>query len=747
MAQPPRTVPLLVLIASVAVASTTVAGVAASRPEHPPASAASAGRVVPEVPPTPAVTADGRITDMVRLGDRILVRGWFDKIGPYSGSGMPVDPATGERVAAPLADGQISVSVPDGAGGWYVAGDFRSIGDVRTHGLAHLGPDGTPDPSFTHRVNGLVSALAYADGTLWFGGIFDRVDATPRQHLAAISTSTGDLTAFSAPEGLVVTELAYAAASGERPARVYVGTDRVVALDPTTGATDPSFTSDLRGNVRALLVDGDRVLVGGHGLVALDADTGAVDTGFGIAEEHFPATMDGTVHTLLREGGRLYAGGDFASLGGVPGPLVALDATSGLGEPGFAPSISDLTYASSDRGVFDLTLAGGRLWVGGSFARVDGTPAGNLVALDPATGARAALPVPVLDNGVNAVDASDGGLYVGGQFFMTDAVRAPGFAALDAETLLPIASFTPRRNGYANDLVAGQDVVYLAPTHFEGYGRYTEDGRTLWYWSRTDRIRAVDAVTGTARPELALRVRDLCGVTTIGDELYVAQRLRNDQKFPRTRISVYSEATGELTRRFRLPLRGYVSELSSIDGQLLAAGSFRRFREDGQPAHLAVIEVSPRDGALSQQFDLHTHGPVGDVEVQGNDIYVAGLYDRVQDGTRRVDLPGLARFDRSPTGFAELVRRFQPPKRLDRVGIPEVTGLGDALLLHTYGSWFLDADLGARLPDPTGGFGPQVDDAVPDPGGLVYSAHNYVSLTGNDFYDLGFVARATTAPE
>jgi hypothetical protein len=684
---------------------------------------------------------------MVRLGDRILVRGWFDKIGPYSGSGMPVDPDTGERVAAPLADGQISVSVPDGAGGWYVAGDFRSIGDVRTHGLAHLGPDGTPDPTFTHRVNGLVSALAYADGTLWFGGIFDRVDGTPRQHLAAISTSTGDLTAFSAPQGLVVTELAYAAASGERPARVYVGTDRVVALDPTTGATDPSFTSDLRGNVRALLVDGDRVLVGGHGLVALDADTGAVDTGFGIAEERFPATMDGTVHTLLREGETLYAGGDFASLGGVSGPLVALDATDGLGEPAFAPSISDLTYASSDRGVFDLTLAGGRLWVGGSFARVDGTPAGNLVALDPATGARAALPVPVLDNGVNAVDASDGGLYVGGQFFMTDAVRAHGFAALDAETLLPIPSFTPRRNRYASDMVAGQDVVYLAPTHFEGYGRFTEDGRTLWYWSMTDRIRAVDAVTGTARPELGLRVRDLCGVATIGDELYVAQRLRNDQKFPRTRISVYSQGTGKLARRFRLPLRGYVSELSSIDGQLLAAGSFRRFREDGQPAHLAVIEVSPRDGELSQQFDLHTHGPVGDVEVQGNDIYVAGLYDRVQDGTRRVDLPGLARFDRSPTGFAELVRRFQPPKRLDRVGIPEVTGLGDALLLHTYGSWFLDADLGARLPDPTGGFGPQVDDAVPDAGGLVYSAHNYVSLTGNDFYDLGFVARATVAPD
>jgi len=744
MAQPPRTAPLLAVLVSLAVASTTVA-VAASRPDGHRAGPTSEPRAVPEVPPVPAVTADGRIIEMVRLGDRIFVRGWFDKIGPYSGSGMPVDPDTGERVAAPLADGQISVSVPDGAGGWYVAGDFRSIGDVRTHGLAHLGPDGTPDPTFTHRVNGLVSALAYADGTLWFGGVFSRVDGTPRQRLAAISTATGNLTAFSAPQELVVTELAYAAAAGQRPARVYVGTDRVVALDPTTGATDPSFSSDLRGNVRALLVDGDRVLVGGHGLVALEADTGAVDTGFGIAEERFPSTMDGTVHTLLREGGTLYAGGDFASLGGVPGPLVALDATDGLGEPAFAPSISNLTYSSSDRGIFDLTVAGGRLWAGGSFARVDSAPAGNLVALDPATGARADLPVPVLDSGVNAVDASDGGLYVGGQFFMTDAVRAPGFAALDAETLLPIASFTPRRNGYGSEMVPGQDVLYLAPTHFEGYGRFTSGGRTQWYWSGVDRIRAVDPVTGASLPGLGLRrVRDLCGVTTIGDHLYVAQRLRNDQKFPHTRISVYSQLTGELTRRFRLPLRGYVSEVGTIDGQLLAAGSFRRFREDGQPAHLAVIEVSPRDGGLNQQLDLHTHGPVGDVEVQGDDIYVAGLYDRVQDGTHRVDLPGLARFDRSPTGYASLVRRFQPPQRLDRVGVAEVTGLGDALLLHTFGSWFLDADLGTRLPDPTGGFGPQVDDAVPDPGGLVYSAHNYVSLTGNDFFDLGFVARAST---
>ena len=732
MATPLRPLRLTVLLATGALVASTTTALALTA-----GSDRTVARAVPQVAPDLAITADGRITEILRKGDRIYVRGSFSSIGPFVGSGMPLDPVSGERITAPLVDGQISVAVPDGSGGWFVGGDFEQIGDVRTRGLAHLDADGNADPDFTHEVNGLVSALDVHDGTVWLGGIFTEVNGTAREGLAAVSTETGALTDFSAPQDLRVTELDHAEASGDRPARVYVGTDRVVALDPVTGAVDETFTSDLRGAVRALLVDGDRVLVGGRGLAALDADTGDPDPTFGLAGERFPSDTAGWVHTLLSAGGRLYVGGDFASLGGRTGPLVALAPATGLADPGFAPSIADVRGSYGDGGVFDLAVVGDDLWAGGAFALAGGASASNLAVFDPATGDRRAVATPGFDHAVNAVDVSDDGLYVGGQFYMQDPHHAPGFAALDAETLLPVTSFNPRRHRFGS-MLAGDAAIYTATTHFEGYARGDKP-----YYNWPERIRAVDPETGESLADLSLgRVRTLSGVTTLAGELYVGQRLENDQRFPRTRISVYSQTTGDLVRRFRLPHPGYVAELSSVGGKLLAVGSFRRWRASGQPAHLAAMEINPRNGRLRDGFDLHAHGPIYDVEQRGGHLYVAGMFDSVNTGTREVDRAGLAAFDRSGAGYADLVRSFKPPMNLKRSWFTRLIDLGDAVFVSAWQETFVDARTGAKLPDPTGGYAPVIEAVAPDPDGIVYSATIPVPLSGNRRYYLSFISRA-----
>ena len=65
--------------------------------------------------------------------------------------------------------------------------------------------------------------------------------------------------------------------------------------------------------------------------------------------------------------------------------------------------------------------------------------------------------------------------------------------------------------------IAFFEYCLMVPANRYGYGRFTEGGQTQWYWSGVDRIRAVDPVSGATLPGLGLRkVRDLCGVTTIG---------------------------------------------------------------------------------------------------------------------------------------------------------------------------------------------------------------------------------------
>src|ERR1700754_5164587 len=60
-----------------------------------------------------------------------------------TGGGTP-DPG-----AFPTVAGSVRAVVADGAGGWYVGGDFERIGSRRIRNLAHITRDGAVDPAFT----------------------------------------------------------------------------------------------------------------------------------------------------------------------------------------------------------------------------------------------------------------------------------------------------------------------------------------------------------------------------------------------------------------------------------------------------------------------------------------------------------------------------------------------------------------------------------------------------------------------
>src|SRR5215510_9716164 len=45
-----------------------------------------------------------------------------------SGCGVPISTVSGAALAMPRVDGQILAVVSDGAGGWFIAGDFSKVG-------------------------------------------------------------------------------------------------------------------------------------------------------------------------------------------------------------------------------------------------------------------------------------------------------------------------------------------------------------------------------------------------------------------------------------------------------------------------------------------------------------------------------------------------------------------------------------------------------------------------------------------
>jgi hypothetical protein len=229
--------------------------------------------------------------------------------------------------------------------------------------------------------------------------------------------------------------------------------------DPTWG-TD--FTPDGRAQrVSAIAVVGRKVFLGGeftamvppgggparaaktrNHLAALDVDTHALLP--------WDPDADGTVRALVlsADGTKLYVGGDFDHIGGMPASKLALvDLKTGKVDPGFGSGVRGPVKA--------LALAGDRLYVGGIFDAVAG-PAGDeprpkLAALDAATGELLPWTPPRLGPGryvghdgvptpgdwsgdVNAIAVPPEGsrVYVAGSFL--DFAAQGGLVVLDAAT-------------------------------------------------------------------------------------------------------------------------------------------------------------------------------------------------------------------------------------------------------------------------------------------------------------------------
>lgn len=673
--------------------------------------------------PTRSVVADGPVDQVVHSGHRVYALGGFAHVGTYTGPGRVVDVVTGADLPAPvLPDGQVSVVVGDGNGGWYVGGDF-DMGDYPDGrgGLQHVLADGTEDPAFDVGTNGLVSALAYDDGTLWVGGQFDRVGTAVRHNLAAVRVSDGAVRSFRADQDQRVTELLLG------NDHLYVGSDHVEAVDPVTGAAVEGFEPTATGpSIGALALGGGLLYVGGPDVIAVDPDTGAPDDAFHV-------TISGqhtSVHTLAYVGSRLYVGSDAPKVAGRTGYLAAVVPGTGALDTSFDPRVSGgrASYSSTG-GVFDLSVQGEKIWVAGAFSSAGGKARHDLAVLDTQTGAALSSPkVPGFTNQVNAITPGGTGLYVGGHFFLDEPAGTTRLAAFDDKTLQPVAGFHARAvSQWGGELVAAPNALYVGKAHFYGYDPIAT--QPPYYTDDTEVIRAYGRDTGAADPRRTHRVRNLTGFTTVGSRLVVAQRLRGDVKFPGNRITVYGP-DGRVEHTYRMPLRGYISYLTSVQGDLLAVGSFKASPAHKRPWDSVMVRFGLRDGALRLGFDPHLDGAVYHAAVSGGSIYATGLFSDWYPDILKMDARSkhVAAFDPAPFDHNGVLLR--------------TTALGDLLWVGGSQRHYLNARTGAVVADPTHGRAHETTSVTRVPGGLVWGSTTYgITMEGSSWNVLGYVAR------
>jgi len=75
---------------------------------------------------------DGTINAFLLSGNTLYVGGEFTRVGPRTGSGVPLATASATpETGFPAVEGSVYAAVPDGAGGWFIGGSLAPWATAR----------------------------------------------------------------------------------------------------------------------------------------------------------------------------------------------------------------------------------------------------------------------------------------------------------------------------------------------------------------------------------------------------------------------------------------------------------------------------------------------------------------------------------------------------------------------------------------------------------------------------------------
>jgi WD40 repeat protein len=567
---------------------------------------------------------DGRVSSVLRAGDRIYLGGSFTLVGPNTGFGVALSAADGRIDASfPRINDKVRAVVADGSGGWYIGGDFQRVGSAFRPGLAHILASGAVDLAWKPRTDGSVNALALSpDRTrLYAGGAFGAIDGATRNGLVALDADTGEVDPGWNPDTNGAVNALVLSPDG---ARLYAGGaftsvggvahPRLVALEAATGAPDHNWDPNANNVVRtlALSTDGTRLYAGGtftavrgvarNYLAAVDSTRGFVDA--------WNPDANGAVNALSpsSDGDDLYAGGDFTAVGGASrNRLANIDAASGSVRP-WNPDANKTVSALA------LSPGGDAIYVGGDFTGLGGVTRNRLAAVSAGTGAPTAWN-PAANGAVNALAAShDGGrVYAGGALTSVGGVSRARLAALNASTGELDPGWAPRAN----------KPVYALALSPDGTRIYVGGDFTTISGSARGHLAAVDVGTGAVNPRWN-PAADSAVRTIFASErgVYVGGNFGTINSLPRVRLALLNDSTGAPEPGWNASANALVRTLElSADGSRLYAGG--AFTEVSGQVRKNLVALDAQAGSFVGSWLPTVRRPVFDLTVSGTRVYTA----------------------------------------------------------------------------------------------------------------------------
>jgi CSLREA domain-containing protein len=587
----------------------------------------------PTVSPTPAAPAqfaplsrlvsNGTVYAMTASASAIYLAGNFSYLGPFTGSGVVGDPATGAlQPGFPVFEGAVNMAVGDGFGGWFVGGAFSKVAGLTRPYLVHVFSNGSLDPNFSPAPDNAVLALVLSGNVLYVAGYFNTIGGLSRPGLAKLSATSGaaDPVFNAAPSGGVAALALNGGdlfAGGEFFAIGGQNNGYLAKLNAATGDADPAFNLSLGQGVSVLAVSGGALYLGGNfPTVGGQArpSMAKVDAGDGTVDLAFDASPDAPPKKFLFSGGDLYVGGYFSNIGGRARlGLAKLDAATGGADPSFD--------AALDGAAVDLALNGSSLYLAGSFGVVGGQACRYLTKVDVSSGIRDPSFHANASTYGNTVALSGGLPFFGGNFNSVGGGTGQRYLAkLDLSGNVD-PSFNVSVDGMVKALaLAGSSLIIGG----EGFNQVNGVSRI--------HIAKLDVNTGALDLSFDPNANP-SGVRALAfanGSVYAAGGFYNIGGLARHGIAKLDLSTGAADPAFTTVADNWVYALQAQGGSLYLGGSFSTI---GGLTRNGAAKLDPATGTVDPSFNPNV-GPSGSssilaLAVDGGSAYLGGYFSTV----------------------------------------------------------------------------------------------------------------------
>ncbi len=562
-------------------------------------------------------------------------RGSLAALAATTGGLTPWNPDVKGKVYFPTETGEIR-ALAAANGFIYAGGNFTSVGGVRKSSLTRIRMDNGQTDAWRAGVDGgQAYALTVSGNLLYVGGTFTSLNSQPRNRIGAIDLVTETVTAWN--PALECVSSSCSGNGGGNVSAIAVANNTVfigglftqvggqarnsfAAVDATTAqvlALNPAWNGERSNHVKALAVlnntlyvgcSYDGLVLGGERLGAFDIPSGQVSSTWA------PACFGGgaSVRCLAVSAATnsIYAGGSFASVGGVKRWSMAAFDTGTRQVTAWNPH-----PGNTSRNVYALLADGDAVYIGGSFSSLGDAGVRNLAVVNATTGAVSDWR-PNPDEAVYTLSKAGDQIIVGGNFTSIAGTPRNRLASVNAGTR-QLTPWNPDANGSVTRSAASGDQVYIA-------GNFTQVGR-----AGRNKLASVLLSTGKVSGWNPNPNNSVSSLAVGGGKVYAGGLFTQIGGQSRNRLAAFSTSTCQL-ENWNPGADNNVIALAWSGKWLYAGGQFTTV--GGQPRNL-VAKIDATSGQVdswSHPVDGGSYYYVNTLLASNESVYIGGWFDAYQ---------------------------------------------------------------------------------------------------------------------